>query len=104
VREPDGLAMSSRNQYLTAAERQTAPRLYVALQLAVDRIRAAEMSFKVIEEAGIRELQAAGFEPEYFAIRTARDLSVPQPGSAQLVVLAAARLGKARLIDNLQVR
>ena len=104
VRGPDGLAMSSRNQYLTAAERQTAPRLYVALQLAVDRIRAAEMSFKVIEEAGIRELQAAGFEPEYFAIRTARDLSVPQPGSAQLVVLAAARLGKARLIDNLQVR
>jgi pantoate--beta-alanine ligase len=104
VREPDGLAMSSRNQYLTAAERQTAPRLYAALQLAVDRIRSAEMSYKAIEAAGIGELQAAGFEPEYFAIRTARDLGVPQPGSGQLVVLAAARLGKARLIDNLQVR
>jgi pantoate--beta-alanine ligase len=104
VREPDGLAMSSRNQYLTAAERQRAPRLYAALQLAVERIRTAEMTHTEIEEAGIRELQAAGFAPEYFAIRTARDLSVPQPGSGPLVVLAAARLGKARLIDNLQLR
>src|ERR1700722_12445794 len=104
VREADGLAMSSRNQYLTAAERQTAPRLYAALQLAVERIRAAEMSHEAIEAAGTRELEAAGFTPEYFAIRAARDLSVPQPGSGELVVLAAARLGKARLIDNLQLR
>jgi pantoate--beta-alanine ligase len=104
VREADGLAMSSRNQYLTAAERQTAPRLYAALQLAVERIRAAEMSHEAIEAAGTRELEAAGFTPEYFAIRTARDLTVPQPDSGELVVLAAARLGKARLIDNLQLR
>src|ERR1700689_2403374 len=65
VREADGLALSSRNQYLTAAERQTAPRLYAALQLAVERIRAAEMSYTAIEVAGIRELEAAGFEPGY---------------------------------------
>src|ERR1700689_3419005 len=65
VREADGLAMSSRNQYLTLEERQIAPRLYAALQLAVDRIAAAEMSYTAIEVAGIRELEAAGFEPGY---------------------------------------
>jgi pantoate--beta-alanine ligase len=103
VREPDGLAMSSRNQYLTAEERKIAPRLHAALGAAVTRLTAADGDFAAIERAGTFELESAGFEPEYFSIREARDLRAPQPGSHDLVVLAAARLGKARLIDNLKV-
>ena len=102
VREADGLAMSSRNQYLTAAERRIAPRLYVALQGAVGRL-AASKDYAAIERAGILELEAAGLQPEYFAIRTAHTLGAPQDSAQELVVLAAARLGKARLIDNLKV-
>lgn len=104
AREVDGLAMSSRNQYLTAAERKIAPRLYVALQGAVARLAAADQDFAAIERAGILELEAAGFQPEYFSIREARNLRAPQELSQELVVLTAARLGKARLIDNLKVR
>jgi pantoate--beta-alanine ligase len=103
VREPDGLAMSSRNQYLSLSERQIAPRLYAALLLAVNRIKAGDTQYAAIEQAGIFELGTAGFHAEYFAVREARNLSVPQPGSHHLVVLTAARLGRARLIDNLQV-
>lgn len=103
VREADGLAMSSRNQYLTAAERKIAPRLYAALQNAVQRL-AADRDFAAIERAGILELAAAGFQPEYFAVLAARDLSPPREPSQELVVLAAARLGRARLIDNLKPR
>jgi pantoate--beta-alanine ligase len=104
VREADGLAMSSRNQYLTAAERRSAPRLYVALHGAARRLAAGEREFAAIERAGILELEAAGMQPEYFAIRAARSLGAPQAPAEELVVLAAARLGKARLIDNLKVR
>jgi pantoate--beta-alanine ligase len=104
VREADGLAMSSRNQYLTAAERRIAPRLYAALQSAVRRLAAEDRDFAAIEHAGSRELEAAGMQSEYFAIRSARTLGVPQEPREELVVLAAARLGKARLIDNLKVR
>jgi pantoate--beta-alanine ligase len=102
VREADGLAMSSRNQYLTAAERRIAPRLYVALQGAVGRL-AASKDYAAIERAGILELEAGGLQPEYFAIRAAHTLGAPQDSAQELVVLAAARLGKARLIDNLKV-
>jgi pantoate--beta-alanine ligase len=104
VREADGLAMSSRNQYLTAAERQIAPRQYLALQSAVRRLAAGDADFAAIERAGALELTTAGFQSEYFAIREARNLGVPQTLSQELVVLAAARLGGARLIDNLKVR
>src|SRR5450631_79310 len=104
VREPDGLAMSSRNQYLTREERKIAPQLYAALQKAVARLCAANVDFASIERAASQELAAAGFQPEYFSIRDARDLSAPTAGSPDLVVLAAARLGKARLIDNLKIR
>jgi pantoate--beta-alanine ligase len=104
VRDADGLAMSSRNQYLTAAERKIAPRLYAALQAAVRRLAAANKDFAAIEHAGTLELEAAGFQPEYFSIRAAHNLGAPQELPQELVVLAAARLGKARLIDNLKVR
>jgi pantoate--beta-alanine ligase len=88
---------------LTRDERKIAPQLYAALQKAVARLCAANVDFASIERAASQELAAAGFQPEYFSIRDARDLSAPTAGSPDLVVLAAARLGKARLIDNLKI-
>jgi pantoate--beta-alanine ligase len=102
VREPDGLAMSSRNQYLTPPERELAPRLYRELQGAAARLARAESDYAAIEAAGLEGLRRSGFRPDYFAVR-ARDLSSPSSGEREFVVLTAARLGRARLIDNLQV-
>jgi pantoate--beta-alanine ligase len=104
VREPDGLAMSSRNQYLTAVERKVAPRLYAALQSAARRLADGDCDYAAIERAGSGELAAVGFEVEYFAVRDARTLGTAREDSPKLVVLAAARLGRARLIDNLRAR
>jgi pantoate--beta-alanine ligase len=103
VRDADGLAMSSRNQYLTPAERQTAPVIYRTLEAAAQRLRRGERDFAAIEGSGIRALEEAGLRPDYFAVRQSEDLTLPQPGVTKLVVLTAARLGKARLIDNVQV-
>lgn len=103
VREPDGLAMSSRNQYLTDEERRKAPVIHQTLLAAVERLRAGGRDFDSIERAGTAALEHAGFRSDYFAVRRADDLGIPDAGSRQLVVLAAARLGRARLIDNLQV-
>jgi pantoate--beta-alanine ligase len=102
VRESDGLAMSSRNQYLTAAEREVAPTLHHQLQQARSRLLAG-VSDRDVETAGLAALNAAGFRPDYFAVRDARDLQQALPTVRELVVLVAARLGKARLIDNLRV-
>jgi len=104
VREPDGLAMSSRNQYLTDEERRTAPVIHQTLLAAVERLRAGDRDFAGIERTGITTLERGGFRPDYFAVRRADDLSSPEGNSRHLVVLTAARLGRARLIDNLQVR
>jgi pantoate--beta-alanine ligase len=103
VRDADGLAMSSRNQYLTAEEREVAPKIYETLQHAIERLRSNDASFSAIEAASLQTLQAAGFRPDYFSIREAHDLSPPAADSRHLVALTAARLGKARLIDNLQL-
>jgi pantoate--beta-alanine ligase len=103
VRDADGLAMSSRNQYLTADERRSAPRIYQILTATAQRLQTGDNDFATLEREGSRQLQAAGFRPDYFAIRQAVDLSTPQLDSSHLVVLTAARLGKARLIDNVQV-
>jgi pantoate--beta-alanine ligase len=102
VREADGLAMSSRNQYLTAAEREIAPVIYRQLQQARSQLQAG-VADRDVESAGLAALTAAGFRPDYFAVRDARDLQPPQPKCRERVVLVAARLGKARLIDNLRV-
>jgi pantoate--beta-alanine ligase len=102
VREGDGLAMSSRNQYLTAEERKVAPRLYAALTRAVKRLAAGERDFASIEKVELEALGRAGFRPDYFTVRDAKTLLPPGADSRDLVVLVAARLGKARLIDNLQ--
>ncbi len=103
VREPDGLAMSSRNQYLTDEERRKAPLIQQLLLAAVARLRAGERDFAAIERTGIEALERAGFRPDYFAVRRADDLSSPDAETRHLVVLTAARLGRARLIDNLRV-
>jgi pantoate--beta-alanine ligase len=103
VREQDGLAMSSRNQYLTAEERKIAPRLYEALSRVVTRIKAGGSDFSALEIVEIEGLKAQGFRPDYLTVRDAITLMPAGLESKHLVVLVAARLGKARLIDNLQV-
>jgi pantoate--beta-alanine ligase len=104
VRDSDGLAMSSRNQYLTPAERQAAPRIYQTLQAAANRLQAGDSDFSSIERSGVGALEKAGMKPDYFSVRRAQDLGAPTPDTKHLVVLTAARLGKARLIDNIQIR
>jgi pantoate--beta-alanine ligase len=103
VRDADGLAMSSRNQYLTPEQRRTAPVIYQTLEIAARRLRGGEKDFAAIETSGALALQDAGLRPDYFAVRQSQDLALPRPEATQLVVLTAARLGKARLIDNVQV-
>lgn len=93
VRESDGLAMSSRNSYLSAAERAEAPRLQRVLQNVKDGADCG---------AAAGELVTAGWQPDYVEVRRRRDLAPPQAGDQELVVLAAARLGGTRLIDNLE--
>ncbi len=100
VREPDGLAMSSRNQYLTAEERQRAPAIYRAMQEAATALRDGQRDLRALESRGRDALSGAGFKVEYFAIRRCADLLNPGPADRDLVVLVAARIGKARLIDN----
>jgi len=107
VRDADGLALSSRNRYLSEAERREAPRLYRTLSAVRDRLRAGERDAAKLEHDAQRELAAAGWKVDYVSVRRQRDLKVPQPAEveagAPLVVLAAARLGATRLIDNLEV-
>jgi pantoate--beta-alanine ligase len=103
LRDTDGLALSSRNQYLTAAERKLAPVIHATLEAAAARVRGGDADFASIERFGYGALEAAGLRPDYFSVRRADDLGVPGPGTRALVVLAAARLGRARLIDNVQV-
>ncbi|MBI2993952.1 MAG: pantoate--beta-alanine ligase [Gammaproteobacteria bacterium] len=103
VREPDGLAMSSRNAYLSAAERQRAPMIYQALQNAADRLRHGERDYASIERAGVAALEKTGFRPEYFSVRRSEDLGEPRPADTKLSILTAAWLGVARLIDNVKV-
>ncbi len=103
VRSPDGLAMSSRNRYLSEAERAVAPRIHETLRAVATRIDAGERTFAALEAFGIAELRAARMQPDYFEIRDAQTLYEPARTSRELVILTAARLGKARLIDNLRV-
>ena len=103
LRDADGLALSSRNQYLTSAEREVAPVIYATLEAAAARLRAGDAQFASIERSGFQALESAGLRPDYFSVRRADDLTAPGPETRALVVLAAARLGRARLIDNVQV-
>lgn len=103
VREPDGLAMSSRNRYLREQERERAPQLYRILQELRAEILQGQSVPEGAEARAAEALRRAGFEPEYVSVRRQRDLQVPATGDRELVILAAARLGPARLIDNLEV-
>jgi pantoate--beta-alanine ligase len=102
VREASGLAMSSRNSYLSVEERHVAPRLYQILCRARDAVLAKNQPYPVIEQESMGFLREAGFQPDYFAICRSRDLAKAQENDADLVLLAAAKLGKTRLIDNLR--
>jgi pantoate--beta-alanine ligase len=102
VREEGGLAMSSRNRYLDAGQQQAAQCLNRALNAACEAIR--EGSDRVaVERNATAELEAAGFLVDYVAVRRASDLGLPEPGDTKLRVLAAARIGATRLIDNFSV-
>ncbi len=103
VRAPDGLALSSRNQYLSAAERARAPAVYRALRAAAAAIQEGATDYAALELAGAAALTQAGLRVDYFAVRDAADLAAPRERSAQLAVLTAAWLGRARLIDNLRI-
>lgn len=103
VREDDGLAMSSRNAYLDPQERSAAPQLHQALVDIGSALQAGHRDFAALESDASGKLEAAGFEPEYVAIRRAENLEVPDRDCDDLVILAAAQLGRARLIDNIVV-
>jgi pantoate--beta-alanine ligase len=100
VREADGLAMSSRNGYLTAEQRQTAPVLYQTLCNARDAILAG-VGYGIVEQQALASLQQANFEADYFKVCRSADLNPALPEDKELVILAAAKLGRTRLIDNL---
>ena len=103
VREPDGLAMSSRNAYLGDEERQRALGLYQTLCWGRDRIRDGARDYGALEQQAARRLAKAGFRPDYFAVRRAADLGPPDNHEGPIVLLAAAWLGRARLIDNIMI-
>jgi pantoate--beta-alanine ligase len=104
VRAEDGLALSSRNGYLTPAERNEAPRLNRVLRRLCTAVLAGERNFQKLEQAALAELDSHGWKTDYVAVRQQADLQLPQPGNPELVVLAASRLGVPRLIDNLEMR
>ncbi|MFM0724928.1 pantoate--beta-alanine ligase [Paraburkholderia strydomiana] len=105
VRDADGLALSSRNRYLQAAERAEAPVLAAELNLVRDAVHSGERNFAKLEQAAMAALAARGWQPDYIAVRKRSDLLPPgaQDANAELVVLAAAKLGATRLIDNLEI-
>ncbi|MCX7253322.1 MAG: hypothetical protein RLY27_1333 [Pseudomonadota bacterium] len=111
IRDADGLALSSRNGYLTSDERLEAPELYKILQQMQESIHLAQnpsqQILKNIEQAAKELIRARGWQPDYLAIRQQHNLLEPTPDqlaqNVPLVILAAAKLGKTRLIDNLEV-
>lgn len=103
VREKDGLAMSSRNGYLTAEQRKIAPDLYKILSYAAESVCKNGVEISEISSKCIELLINSGFKPDYFEICDSNTLLPAKPGDDHLVILAAAWLGKARLIDNLSL-
>ena len=104
TREDDGLAMSSRNHYLKGAERKLAPTLYKKMQQLVGEIQAGRRDFIKLTQEYKLELSTLGFNPDHLEIRNIENLLQPGHEDQDLVLLAAAFLGKTRLIDNLQFR
>ncbi|ETI57748.1 pantoate--beta-alanine ligase [Marinomonas profundimaris] len=103
ARNDDGLAMSSRNGYLTEEERRIAPAMYQTLLWAKDALITNSASHEDIREQAQQKLEAAGFRRDYFEIRAQDNLQTPSEEEKSLVILAAAYLGSARLIDNMRI-
>jgi pantoate--beta-alanine ligase len=104
VRAGDGLALSSRNGYLTPAERSEAPRLYRILQRIHESISNGNRNFAELEQKALVELAEHGWKTDYVAVRQQSDLQPPLPAEQALVTLAASRLGATRLIDNIEIQ
>lgn len=102
VRDSDGLALSSRNGYLDAAQRKTAPALHGCLQQSVARIRSGRRDYAALLQQAAQELTEAGMQPDYLELREADSLQPANADSRRLVMLAAAFLGNTRLIDNIE--
>ena len=105
-RAPDGLALSSRNGYLSDSERTEAVQLSLALKAIVTALKAGATDIAALEEHAMNSLAARGWQPDYLVARRRSDLQAPKPGDTvgdALVVLGAARLGATRLIDNIEV-
>ncbi len=100
VRDPDGLALSSRNAYLSDAERERALSLNRALRAAEAKVAAGELDAAAVLSAARHELDEAGLEPEYLELRSATDLSPVERVNGSTLLAVAARVGRARLIDN----
>ncbi len=103
VRAGDGLALSSRNGYLTAQERQLAPRLHQVLEQVITRLKSGERHIETLLEQAAEGLAQGGLKPDALDIRDAYTLQPLNVDSTRAVVLVSAWLGKARLIDNAQV-
>ncbi len=104
VREANGLAMSSRNQYLSDEERVRASLLLQVLDAAKNQLMSADGDIAHVESTAVECLRVGGFRPEYFSVRRAGDLQLASSVDKDLVILVAAWLGEARLIDNVQLQ
>ena len=102
-RAADGLALSSRNQYLSEAERKQAPQLYRELQAIARAVENGNRDYAALEQQAAANLKQAGWQVDYVEIRHAGNLQIAHVGDNKLVVLAAARLGNTRLIDNVEI-
>jgi pantoate--beta-alanine ligase len=103
VRAPDGLALSSRNQYLSSTERSEAVFLYQTLQKMRLALLQGERDMERLQQQAVETLVARGWKVDYVAVRNQPDLLAANPAQRELVILAAARLGNTRLIDNVEV-
>ncbi|MCA3131337.1 MAG: pantoate--beta-alanine ligase [Betaproteobacteria bacterium] len=103
VRAPDGLALSSRNRYLSEAQRAEAPRLNEALREVKRAVESGDRNLEALEFAADALLARHGWNVDYVVVRSRRTLMQPEPGERQLVALGAAKLGATRLIDNLEI-
>ena len=102
-RAADGLALSSRNQYLSEAERKQAPQLYRELQAIARAVENGNRDYAALEQQAAANMKQAGWQVDYVEIRHAGNLQIAHVGDNELVVLAAARLGNTRLIDNVEI-
>ena len=102
-RAPDGLALSSRNQYLSDSQRMEAPRLYRELAAMAQAIENGALNYVELEQNAIAQLTQAGWQVDYIEVRHAANLQVAHAGDKHIVIVAAARLGRTRLIDNIEV-